>query len=181
MIDEQTLREYWDMLPIGKRAAYSYADLCGLWKTNERNVRKILHELSYFDNGDNYILIRSSNSPGFYRSDDRMEIEAYRRECLNRGRRTLAPLRKIDRVLAPDSTQMSMENNLKAVRVSLGLKAVDVCASMKLFDKSFDVATLSKMENSKCMPTPYQLAHLAAIYHCTPHELLDIDLYRASI
>ena len=36
----------------------------------------------------------------------------------------------------------------------------------------FDTAMLSKMECDRCLPTPLQLAHLAAIYGCTPLELV---------
>lgn len=176
MIEESKLELYWSEIPVGRDCACSYEYLCTIWDMDKRSVRKVLHELSGYDNGDNYILIRSSNRDGFYRTDDQHDIAAYRAECLNRGRRTLIPLRKIDRVLSPDIGQMSMENNLKTVRIACGFSANEVCEQMKVIDPSFDAPMLSRMENGRCMPTPLQLAHLAAIYGCTAQELINAEL-----
>lgn len=93
------MEKYWDDIPIGRAKALTYADLMEKWHMNERNVRKILHELSYFDSGDNFILIRSSQGKGFYKTDNIDEILRYKKECTNRARRTFAPLKKIRRVL----------------------------------------------------------------------------------
>lgn len=93
------LELYWNDIPIGKENAATYTQLCAMWNMSERAVRQKLHDLSYFDNGDQYILIRSSHGKGFYRTDDTAEIERYKRECTNRARHTFAPLRKIRRVL----------------------------------------------------------------------------------
>ena len=174
---EQQLEMYWNDLPIGRDKAASYDELCELWGKGKRVIRGILHELSYYDNGDDMILIRSSMGKGFYKTDDHKEIARYRQECLSRGKRTFAPLRKIDRVLKPESGQLSMTNNLKAIRVSLEMKQSEVCDRMKAFHPSFDEIMLSKMENGKCFPTPLQLAHLAAIYGCEALDLVDINLY----
>lgn len=179
--NDDWLEQYWQDIPVGRKNAWRYATLCTLWGVSKRRVREILHELSHYDNGDGLILIRSSRGDGFYRTADKDEIKEYRAECLNRGRNTLAPLRKIDRVLSAESGQLSIANNLRAVRVSLGMQAAEVCEIMKSFDPSFDAPTLSKMENDRCLPTPYQLAHLAAIYHCSPRDLLDMDMYKTAI
>ena len=93
------MEHYWNDLPIGRENAITYPELCELWGCSERRVRHILHELSYWDNDDPYILIRSSRSKGFYKTDNVQEIERYRIECTNKARRTFAPLRKIGRVL----------------------------------------------------------------------------------
>lgn len=179
--DLERAETYWDEIPVGRENAASYADLCEAWGTNKRGVREILHALSLYDNGDGLILIRSSNGAGFYRTDNPAEIAAYRAECLRRGRNTLAPLRKIDRVLAPASGQMSMDNNLRAVRVAKGLKAAEVCNWMRGYDPGFDVPTLSRMENGKCLPTPGQLRKLSEFYGVQPRELLNEDLFAAII
>lgn len=168
---------YWSELPEGRENAWGYDRLCSEWGMTERGVRRILHELSGYDNGDNLILIRSSHGRGFYKTDDRAEIEDYRRECLNRGKRTFAPLRKIDRVLKPEVCQLSMTNNLKAVRLALDKTQTEVCQHMRVIDPAFDPIMLSRMENDHCLPTPMQLSVLAEIYDCTPRELIDIDLY----
>lgn len=103
------LEMYWHQIPIGKENAITYEELQVLWKTSERNVRKILSELSYYDNGDQLILIRSGRTKGFYRTDDIEEIERYRKECLNKGRSIFAPVRKCNRVLAIDDSQLVMD------------------------------------------------------------------------
>lgn len=101
--------DYWQDIPIGRENAISYTDLMDAWGKTKRDVRATLHDLSRQDNGDGYILIRSSGHKGFYRTDDREEIEAYRRETLNRARRTFAPFAKIDRVLGYDERQLTIE------------------------------------------------------------------------
>lgn len=178
MINKHELLElYWSELPIGKDNSVTYEHLSDMWGKNPRSVRKILHDLSIYDNGDNMILIRSSHGAGFYKTDDRADIAAYRAECLSRGRRTFAPLRKIDRVLNPDSGQLSFANNLKAARLASGKTQYEVCDLMNKIDPCLDAIMLSKMENGRCFPTPLQLAHLAAIYGCTTRELVNYDLY----
>lgn len=176
-MDEQLLELFWSEIPVGKKNAATYEELSGMWGFSKRYVRFILHELSEYDNGDNMILIRSSRDKGFYKTDNVKEIAEYRGECLNRGKRTFAPLKKIDRVLAPCNGQLSMANNLKATRLACGMTQSDVCKQMQTVDPSFDTIMLSKMECDKCLPTPLQLAHLAAIYGCTPMELVNVNLY----
>lgn len=48
---------------------------------------------------------------------------------------------------------------------------------MKHFDTAFDVPTLSKLENSAFLPTPYQLSKLADFYGVEPFELVAVNLY----
>ncbi len=176
-MDKTTLEIYWNDIPVGKANAVTYAELCDKWECNERSARAILHKLSTYDNGDNYILIRSSGCKGFYRTDDETEMQAYKRECLNKGRSIFAPVMKINRVLNANTEQYSLTNNLRVVRESKGLKQRQVCNIMKQYDKTFDKSLLSKMENGVCLPTYYQLAKLAHIYACTPSELISTELY----
>lgn len=96
---KDNLTFYWNCIPVGKENAITYPELCLMWDCTARKVRYILHQLSYHDNGDNYILIRSSHGKGFYKTDNAEDIEKYKRECTNRARHTFAPLRKIRRVL----------------------------------------------------------------------------------
>lgn len=93
------LEAYWESIPIGRENAISYPALCAKWGMNERKVRQVLHDLSRWDNEDNYILIRSSSCKGFYRTDNMQEIARYRKECTSRAKRTFAPLGKIRRVM----------------------------------------------------------------------------------
>ena len=168
---------YWNDIHVGKENAITYDDLHDLWNCDKRKARAILHELSLYDNGDNYILIRSGSCKGFYKTDDENEIRAYKRECLNKGRSIFAPVKKINRVLSVDTTQYSLTNNLRVIREGKGIKQKDVCKRMREYDRAFDKSLLSKMENGVCLPTYYQLSKLAQILDCEPSELLTADLY----
>jgi DNA-binding XRE family transcriptional regulator len=168
---ENSLDMYWRTIPIGKGNALTYTDLCIIWDVNERRARSILHELSLYDSGDDFILIRSARSKGFYRTDDRAEIEAYKRECLAKGRSVFAPLKKINRVLDADAVQFSFTNNLRVMREKCGMTQTEVCH--RINDIGLDKFLLSKMENGICLPTDYQLHRLAALYGCRAHELID--------
>lgn len=176
-MNKKQLEIYWNDIPIGKREAATYAQLQLWWNVDERQVRRILHELSSYDNGDDYILIRSGKSKGFYKTDDKNEIEVFKKECLNKGRSVFAPVKKINRVLAVNAEQYSIDNNMRLVRERLGIPQAHVCEWIEQFDKSLDVPMLSKMENGVCMPTPYQLALLAKFYLCEPSDLIATDLY----
>ncbi len=176
-----SLKAYWDDIPIGKEKAIAYPTLCVMWGCDTRKARAILHELSLYDNGDNYILIRSSKRKGFYKTDDEAEIQAYKRECLNKGRSVFAPVKKINRVLNVNTDQYSLTNNLRVVRESIGLKQSQVCSIMKRYDRAFDKSLLSKMENGVCLPTYYQLSKLADIYGVQAFELLQVDLYPQTV
>ena len=105
-----TLDEYWETIPVGRENAVSYTELAIRWGVHSnRVVRNRLHQLSAYDNGDGLVLIRSSNWCGFYRTDDRDEIAAYRQEVYNRARRTFAPFKKINRILGTNENQMIID------------------------------------------------------------------------
>lgn len=176
-MDKIILEAYWNDIPVNKANAVTYDELCDKWECTDRQARAILHELSRYDNGDNYILIRSSGCKGFYKTDNEAEIQAYKRECLNKGRSVFAPVKKINRVLNANTEQYSLTNNLRVIRESKGLKQRQVCAAMKQYGAPFDKSLLSKMENGVALPTPYQLTKLAQIYACTPSELISTELY----
>lgn len=174
-MDKAVLHERWEDIPIGKENAINYNGLCTLWSVDERQSRYYLAELSRHDNGDDYVLIRSSRGAGFYRTNDIAEIKSYRRECMSRGRKVFSALKKINRVLAVNAMQYGIENNLRLYREEAGLKQTQVCAEMQLIYPAFDASLLSKMENGLCMPTPDQLVRLAVIYACEPSELLNMN------
>lgn len=176
-MNEFKLQTYWNDIPTSKKDAVSYLELIMWWNLNEREVRRVLHELSRMDNGDDFVLIRSGKSKGFYKTDDREAIEAYKQECLNKGRSVFAPIKKINRILSANKTQYSLTNNLRVIREDRGLKQSDVCAFMQNFDESFDTPMLSKMENGVCLPTPFQLIKLAEFYDCDPDDLVFAELY----
>lgn len=171
---EHSLEMYWESIPIGKENALSYTDLRIGWNVNERRARRILHDLSLYDSGDDFILIRSARNKGFYRTDDIAEIEAYKRECLAKGRSVFAPIKKINRVLNENDSQYSFTNNLRVIRERCGLTQTEVCE--KVNDIGLDKFLLSKMENNICLPTDYQLRRLAQIYGCRAHELIDSSI-----
>jgi hypothetical protein len=176
-MEQHHLELYWSEIPTGKENAVDYPTLCAKWRKRERTVREILHDLSLYDNGDDFVLIRSGQTKGFYKTDDKEEIAAFRRECLNKGRSVFAPVRKCNRILRADAEalQTSVFNNLKAVRVSLGMTQPEVVKQMKARDCHFDVPMLSKMESGAFLPTPYQLAALAQIYAVEPCDLVMVE------
>lgn len=170
------LEYLWNSLPIGKENAASYSDLCLLWGMDKRKVRQKLHDLSLYDSGDNYILIRSCRGKGFYKTDNPEEIQAFKKECINKAKSNFSPLRKINRVLnGADDTQMSFSNNLLNARLAKGLTQAEVIETIKTADNSINVALLSQFENSACIPTPYQLCLFARIYGCKPSELINYE------
>ena len=172
------LNEYWEALPIGKENAATYPKLCKKWNMSERKARSILHALSLYDSGDNYILIRSSSGKGFFRTDDIETIKAYKKECTKKAKSNFAPLKKINRVLAgAEDVQINFFNNMKNTRELKGMTQQDVVELIQKYDKTVNAALLSKFENSVCMPTPYQLLLFARIYDCKPSELLSYESY----
>lgn len=174
-----SLEMYWNAIPIGRENALTYVDLKIRWGVSERRARGILHELSLYDSGDDFILIRSSKNRGFYRTDDKDEMKAYKRECLAKGRSIFAPVKKINRVLNENAVQYSLTNNLRVVRERCGLTQTEVCH--RINDIGLDKFLLSKMENGICLPTDYQLHRLAQIYGVRAHELIDSGLYLADV
>jgi hypothetical protein len=184
MMAKHHLELYWQEIPEGKENAVDYPRLCEMWDKNEREARRILHELSLYDNGDDFVLIRSGRSKGFYKTDDLDEIEAYRKECLSKGRSIFAPVKKCNRILKAESKQFEFFNNLRNVRLAKGMSQPQVCKQMKEIDIHFDAPLLSKMENGMCLPTTAQTAKLAEIYGVEPCELvrveiLDFDIFEA--
>lgn len=176
-MDEHKLELYWNDIPVGRENAITYTELIAKWNESERCVRLILHELSSFDNGDDYVLIRSARTKGFYRTDDLVEIRAYKQECLNKGRSLFAPIKKINRVINANTDQFNIQNNMRLMRESKGLKQAEVCNKLKQYERAIDKSMLSKMENGVCLPTPTQLVLMARIYDCEPYELINGDLY----
>lgn len=108
-LESEVLEKFWNQMPVGKDCAVNYETLCNEWDCSARTARAILHELSCYDNGDQYVLIRSSKTKGFYLTDDSQEIATYRNECLNKGRSIFAAVSKCNRLLAVDKAQMALE------------------------------------------------------------------------
>lgn len=167
---------FWRDIPVGKENSITYDALRVLWGMNNRAVRLLLRELSCYDNGDDYILIRSGGNKGFYKTDDPQEIIKYKRECINKGRALFAPVKKINRVLNSSAGgQLNLINNLRFCRESLKLKQREVCEQVSKTIPFFDTTLLSRMENSLCLPTPQQLDILAKIYGCDASDLINIE------
>lgn len=101
--------DYWNSIPIGRRHAATYSDLADLWGMSRRGVRAKLHRLSEQDNGDSFVLIRSATNKGFYRTDDRAEIERYGREVMARATSHFAPLKKVRRIMGEAERQLKID------------------------------------------------------------------------
>lgn len=173
------LELHWQSIPVGKENAATYARLERMWGMSERRVRGMLAELSGYDNGDNYILIRSSRGGGFYRTDDPADIAAYKRECHSRATKTFAPLKKINKVLrrldAASGINGSLLNNIQSVRMERGLSQAEVCRRLRERGIIADVSLLSKIENGYALPTPAQLVVMADVLSCDPSDLTGVD------
>lgn len=168
---------YWCSIPIGKENAIGYEDLCERWRASDRMARRILQELGKYDNGDNYILIRSGTGKGFYRTDETETIKRYKKECLNKGRSLFAPIKKMNRVIhAQQDNQFNICNNLRDMRINKGIKQTAVVKYVRQYDKRFDVSLLSKMENGLIIPHPAHLRYMAEFYGCEPCELICMEL-----
>lgn len=176
MVDEK-LESLWNSLPIGRENAITYDQLVTKWGIGQRAVRETLHDLSLYDNGDDFILIRSGSAKGFYKTNDLAEIFAFKRECISKGKSIFAPVKKINRVISVHSGQLNILNNLRLKRQEAGLKQSEVVMQMQKIDPSFDAPLLSKLENGVCLPNPNHAAHLAVIYGCDPSELTGECLY----
>lgn len=174
-MDENQLAQYWAQIPVGKANALDYAALCMMWGVSERRVRRVLHSLSLYDNGDNYILIRSSKNRGFYRTDDAEEIAAYKSEMLRRGRNVFATVKKCNRVLKADTTQYSITNNMLVIRNGCGMLQTDVCKRLAEKGVSLDVGMLSRFENNRAVPLPEVVTALAEVYDCRPSDLIHYE------
>lgn len=171
------LEYYYNSIPAGRENAVTYPALCAQWGMSERQVRQKLHQLSMWDSGDNFVIIRSGHGKGFYKTDDINEIKRFKKEIMAKAKSNFAPLGKINRILSNDTEalQTSIFNNLKVVRCEQGRYQSEVVEYMRKFDKAFDTPMLSKFENGFCLPTPYQLMKLADFYHCNPSDLILID------
>ena len=182
----KSFEEMYNDIPIGRKNAITKEALMKKWDTkNERTVRLIISELRNMDNGDNYIIVSFSNGKGYYRTDDYREIERYRKETINRARHTFIPLRKINRVLAPYEAAEQLEligtNNLKAARLAAGLQAKDVVREIQKRDPEFNKATMSLIENNKCLPTALQLSIMTNLYGCNAPELIGAEIVPISL
>ena len=160
------IEKLWNSIPTTKEKAVSYFDLQIMWEMNLREVRRTLQKLSTGDNGDDYVLIRSGTVNGFYKTDDKVIIERYRKEVLAKGRSLFAPVKKCNRILR-DTPQLEVWNNLKAVRLAKNMKQTDVCKEIP----GIDVGLLSRYENGLCIPTPSQVKDLSKVYGVPPSEL----------
>lgn len=176
-LSEKDIISYLNSIPISRENALNYDDLCSVWHVNQRTARAIMHELSLYDAGDELVLIRSSSGNGFYRTDDRNEMKAFRHECLKKGKSCFAPVKKINRILKDDATanEIAIFNNLKSFRLAKGLKQREVINIINEKEPNVDVSMLSKFENGVCIPTPKQLMLLAKIYDCSPSDLILIN------
>lgn len=177
------LEEYYNDIPIGVENAVTYDDLCLLWGKPKREVRRLLHDLSLYDNKDDFVLIRSGHSKGFYKTNDEATLLSFKNECLQKGRSHFAPIKKINRILKgnAEALQGSVFNNLKAVRVARGMLQPEVCQRMNERGCSIDVPMLSKMENGAFLPSPYYLAVMAEIYAVEPSELVAVETFALDV
>lgn len=177
-----TTEQMYNSIPVGAENAISKEDLKSLWNMkSERGVRQAISDLRQIDNGDNYVIVSFSNGKGYYRTDDPTEISNFKREIVSRAKNTFAPLKKANRILLNYENQLEFipPNNLKAAREEVGLQAKEVVAVIKEKDPSFDKATMSRIENNKCLPTALQISIMSSLYGKSAGELVGMEVVEA--
>lgn len=94
------MSRYYDDIPVGAENAISRAELAKMWGVDQRTVRSIVHNLRAEDNGDEFVIVSSSNGrTGYFKTDDPHLIHRFMRETKSRAINTFAPLKKARRVL----------------------------------------------------------------------------------
>lgn len=174
----KTLEEMYNDIPVGKRNAINRQALTALWGISDRAARHKISEMRRLDNGDNYVIISTSNGQGYYKTDNIKDILQFKEETTARGRHTFSVLGKINRILRTNTDQMEMVyvNKLKEARVEAGLQAKDVVTVVQRYDPSFNSSVMSGMENNRCLPTSLQLSVMAELYGKEPAELIGEEI-----
>lgn len=165
---------HYESIPIGKENAVLRNHLCVLWNMDAREVRRKVAKLRSQDNGDDFVIVSTSNQAGYYRSDNRSDIENFKQEVSRRARHTFIPLKKVNRILGTHQNQVSMTNTLKMARIEANLKGSDVINELKKIDRRFDKSLLSKIENGLCLPTADQVRVLTKLYNKPINDLIGI-------
>lgn len=164
---------HYESIPIGKENAISREALCALWGKNARSVRRTIEKLRRHDNGDDFVIVSTAHQAGYFRSNDREDIVAFKAEVTRRGKHTFRPLHKVNRILGVHENQLSTTNQLKMARIEANMKAVEVVTELKRLDDRFDASLLSKIENGLCMPTPDQMKVISRLYNRPLDDFID--------
>lgn len=165
---------YYESIPIGKDNPILRAELCILWKMSDRQVRNTVAKLRSQDNGDDFVIVSTSDNAGYYRSDDRLDINKFKQQTLKRGKRTFLPLKKVNRILNIHQNQTSINNVLKMARIEAQLTTDEVVKELCKVDVRFDKSLLSRIENGLCLPTLNQIAVLTTLYNQPINDLIGI-------
>lgn len=112
MMEEYEYNWYYRYLPTTKESAISREDLCKIWRLSDRAVRAIIQTLRNMDNGDDMVIISSSNGKGYYRTSDRDAIRAFHKETNSRALSTFGPLKKVNRILGTSQEQLDLFKEL---------------------------------------------------------------------
>lgn len=165
---------HYESIPIGKSNPILRTQLCVLWNMSDRQVREKIAHLRSNDNGDDFVIVSTSNNAGYYRSDDRKDIDAFKQQTLKRGKKTFLPLKKVNRILGTHENQSSINNVLKMARIEAQLSTDEVVKELCKVDVRFDKSLLSRIENGLCLPTLKQIAVLTTLYNQPINDLIGI-------
>ncbi len=109
---EQDFNWYYHDIPLSKEKARSRKILSAIWGVSDRTVRNIIQKLRMMDNGDDMVIISSSNGKGYYRTSDRDAIRAFHKETNSRALSTFGPLKKVNRILGTSEEQLDLFKEL---------------------------------------------------------------------
>lgn len=86
MIDDQSLIRFYRSIPVGKDKAVSRAQLCRMWDMGDRAVRLTIAEIRDSAKVMNleHFIVSDSQGKGYWRSKDRMEIQAFNEQMMSR-------------------------------------------------------------------------------------------------
>lgn len=95
-------------IPIGKENAILREELEILWDMSDRQVRKTIERFRESDNTDPFPILSTSHSAGYWRSNDRDELEHYANEMDAKARKHFLAAQEAKRALRKIYTQGQM-------------------------------------------------------------------------
>ncbi len=96
-------------IPIGRNNAISRSSLARLWECSDRNARNQIAQFRAKPGEDGYAILSTAHQPsGYWRSNNKAEIERFVKETKARGRNTFVALRDANAALRHMSDQQKM-------------------------------------------------------------------------
>ncbi len=96
-------------IPVGRNNAISRSALTRLWGCSDRNARNQIALFRAKPSDDGFAILSTAHQPaGYWRSNDKSEIERFIKETKARGRNTFVALRDANAALRHMNKQQRM-------------------------------------------------------------------------